>query len=55
MPPELGILNEIFTIRNVDKLGEIAAGLAGQRPAPQGYTNALVELQAGAQIQGASQ
>lgn len=55
MPAELNQLNEIYALRSAERLEEIAGSLAALRPIPQGYTNALVDLQASAPAQRVSQ
>lgn len=54
-PAELGRLNEIFAVRNVDRLDEISMGLVQNRLAPDGFSSASVELRVGAQAQRITQ
>lgn len=51
MPVDIGILNEISVIRNVEKLAEISRSLVEKRLTPDGYSGALVELQIGTQAE----
>lgn len=50
MPAELGFINEISVIRNIEKWVEISARLVENRLKPAGYSAALVELQMGGQV-----
>lgn len=49
MPVDIGMLNEIAVIRNVERLKEISTRLVEKRLKPEGYSAELVELQTGGQ------
>lgn len=45
MPININVLNEVFVIRQPDRLAEISKQLAANRLAPEGFSNQMVDLQ----------
>jgi len=45
MPKDLGVLGDMFAVRQSDKLVEFSHSLVANRLSPEGFSNALVQLQ----------